>query len=129
MVGLVGEVIVERTNAGDLSGPGGGVEAVFRAAAVGVEDPVTAEVGHVAVDIREGHRGDKIQIHVGDVDLVQRLAGEGRVTALLQVAEEISQVQIVFIHRALRVGFDGLVVRQKIPKDRRRFGTVIRCHS
>ena len=72
-MGLVGEVIVERTNAGDLSGPGGGVEAVFRAAAVGVEDPVSAEVGHVAVDIREGHGGHKIQIYVRDIDLVQRL--------------------------------------------------------
>lgn len=52
---LVGQVIVERPDGGDFSGPGGGVETVVGIGAVRVADAVPAEIGHVAVDVRQGH--------------------------------------------------------------------------
>ena len=129
LVGLIGEVVVERADACDLPGSGSGVQTVLRVAAVGVKNPVTAEIGHVAVDVREGHGSHESQIHIRDVDLVQCLAGKRPVAALLQVAEEVSEIQIIFVYSALGVSLDGLMVRQEIPEDRRRFGTVIRWHN
>ncbi|CAN4048876.1 Antibiotic biosynthesis monooxygenase, partial [Dysosmobacter welbionis] len=95
-----------------LPGPGRGVQAVAGIPAVLVLDPVPAEVRHVAVNVRQGHGGHEVQIHVHNVDLIQRPVTQGRVPGLLEIAEEIPQVQKVFVHGPLGVGFDGLVVRE-----------------
>ena len=79
-----------------------------------IADPVTAEIGHVAVDVRQGDAGDKVQIDIRNIDFIQRKTGKRRVPGLLEIAEKISQVQEIFIHCALGVGFDRLMVRQKI---------------
>ena len=50
------------------------------------------------------------------------------ITDLFHIAEEISQIQVVFIYGALGMGLDGLVIRKEIPQDLRCFGTIIR-HS
>lgn len=123
---FVGQVVIKRPDSGNFPGPGRGVQAVIGIAAVLMLNAVTAEIGHVAVDIRQRHAGHEIQIHIHDVDLIQRFAGELRVTDLFHVAEEIPQVQEVFVDRALGMRFDSLVVREKIPQNLRRFGAVIR---
>ena len=122
---LIGEVVVKRPDRGDLSGPGCGVQAVAGIPAVLVLDPVPAEVRHVAVNVRQGHGGHEVQIHVHNADLIQRPVTQGWVPGLLEIAEEIPQVQKVFVHGPLGVGFDGLVVREKVPQNLRRFGAVI----
>ena len=51
------------------------------------------EIRHVAVDVRQGHRRREVQVHVGDVDLVQGFVRQRWVPGLLEIAEEIPQVQ------------------------------------
>ena len=79
-------------------------------------DPIPAEVVHVAVDVAEGNGAGQIQIQVVDGDLVQ-LGGPGRQTALqLDVAEEIAQVQIVFVRGFFGMALNGLMVDQEVPQ-------------
>ena len=126
---LVGEVIIKGADRSDLAGPGGRVEAVVGIAAILVADPVTAEIGHVAVDVRQGDAGDKVQIDVPNVDLIQRKTSQRRVSGQFEIAEKISQVQEIFIHCALGVGFDRLMVRQKITQNLWSFRTIISHRS
>ena len=112
---FIGQVIVKRPDGSDLPGPGGRCQAVFRAAAVLVLNAVPAQIGHIAVDIRQRDRRHKRKIHIHDVDLIQRFIRQVRITDLLHIAEEIPQVQIIFIHRPAGMRFDGFMVSQKIP--------------
>lgn len=127
-MGLVGQVIVKGADRGDFSGTGRGVQAVVRMGAVLKPDPIPAEIGHVAVNVRQLDAADKFQIHVHNTDLIQRLVSQIGITDLFHIAEEISQIQVVFIYGALGMGLDGLVIRKEIPQDLRCFGTIIR-HS
>ena len=123
---LVGQVVVEGPDGGDFPGPGGGVQAVSGPGAVGVLDPVPSQIRHVAVDVRQGHRAHEVQIHIGDIDLVQSFSSQRWVAGLLEISEEIPQVQIVLIGRPAGMGFDGLMVRQEVPQDLRCLSAVIR---
>ena len=127
-MGLVGQVIVKGADRGDFSGTGRGVQAVVRMGAVLKPDPIPAEIGHVAVNVRQLDAADKFQIHVHNTDLIQRLVSQIGITDLFHIAEEIPKIQVVFIYGTLGMGLDGLVIRKKIPQDLRRFGTIIR-HS
>ena len=127
-MGLVGQVIVKGADRGDFSGPGRGVQTVVRMGAVLKPDPIPAEIGHVTVDIRQLDAANKFQIHVHNTDFIQRLVSQIGITDLFHIAEEISQIQVVFIYGALGMGLDGLVIRKEIPQDLRCFGTIIR-HS
>ena len=127
MVGLIGQITVKRPNSGNFPGPGRGVQAIFRAAALLIQNPVPAEISHVAVDICQGHTGSKVQINIQDTDSIQRQPGQGRIAGLLEIPEKVPQIQEIFVNRASGVGFDGFVVRQEIPQDWRRFRSVI-CH-
>ena len=90
---------------------------------------ITAKIGQIAVNVRQCDAGNEVNIHVTDVDLVQRFTGKRRVTLLLQIAKEISHIQIVFIHGALRMRFDGFVVAEKIQQQLGRIGTVIHMYN
>ena len=127
-MGLVGQVIVKGADRGDFSSPGRGVQTVVRMGAVLKPDPIPAEIGHVTVDIRQLDAANKFQIHVHNTDLIQRLVSQIGITDLFHIAEEISQIQVVFIYGALGMSLDGLVIRKEIPQDLRCFGTIIR-HS
>ena len=89
---------------------------------------VATEVGHVRIDVVQRHGGYKIKINVHDVDFIQRRVGKCRITLLLEIAEKIPQVQIIFVYGARGVGFDVFVVRKKLPQDRRRIGLIITAH-
>ena len=127
-MGLVGQVIVKGADRGDFSGTGRGVQAVVRMGAVLKPDPIPAEIGHVAVNVRQLDAADKFQIHVHNTDLIQRLVSQIGITDLFHIAEEISQIQVVFVYGTLGMSLDGLVIRKEIPQDLRCFGTIIR-HS
>ena len=109
-MGLVGEVVEEGAERGNLPGPSGGAEAVLGPDAVLLLGTVPAEIGQISVDVRQGDGADKVDIHVQDGDLVPGRVTERTIPGLLHVAEKISQVQEIFIHGFLRVGFDGLMV-------------------
>ena len=72
---------------------------------------VPAEVGHVAVDIRQGYAGDKVQIYVLDVDFIQISVCKTWIANLLHVTEEIPKVQKIFVHRPSGMCLDSLMVR------------------
>ena len=72
---------------------------------------VAAQVSHVAIDVRQGHRRHKVQINVHDINFIQRFLRKRRVTDLLHVTEEIPQIQEVFIDGASGMGFDRLMIR------------------
>ena len=127
-MGLVGQVIVKGADRGDFSGTGRGVQTVVRMGAVLKPDPIPAEIGHVAVNVRQLDAANKFQIYVHNTDLIQSLVSQVGITDLFHIAEEISQIQVVFIYGALGMSLDGLVIRKEIPQDLRCFGTIIR-HS
>lgn len=79
--------------------------------------PVAAQVRQIVVDVRQADRADEREIDVADVDLIERKLVELGISGTLHIAEEIAQIQIVFIDRALRVRLDRLVVREKIEQD------------
>ena len=82
-------------------------------------DPVTAEVAHVAVHVTEIHRTGQIQIQVADVDLIQRRVTGHPAFFNFNVAEEVAQIQIVFVHGFLGVALNGLVVDQEVAEQLR----------
>ena len=86
---------------------------------------VTAEVRQIAVNIRQRDAGNEGQIHVANVDLTETLLRKRRVALLLQITEKIPQIQIVFVHRALGVRLDGLVVAEEIQQQLGRILTVV----
>ena len=93
--------------------------------AVLMQHTVTAQVAHIIIDIAERHVFDEIEIDIHNVDFAELAALERRITDLLEIAEKIPHVEEVFIDGVLRVRFDGFVVRQKVPQNRRRFGAII----
>ena len=117
-MGFIGQVIVERPNRRQLPGAGGRVKPIVRIPAVLVLNAVPAQIGHIAINIRQRYRGDQFQIDVLDVDLVQRQARQAGVPRLLQIAEEIPQVQKVFVHGLFGMGLDGFMICKKVPQDR-----------
>ena len=122
---FIGQVIVKRPDGSDFPGPGGRCEAVFRAAAVLVLNTVPAQIGHVAVDIRQRDGRHKREIHIHNIDFIQRAIRKVRIADLFHVAEEIPQVKIIFIYRPAGMCFDGFMVSQKIPQDLRRLCAII----
>ena len=124
-MGLVGQVIVKGADRGDFSGTGRGVQAVVRMGAVLKPDPIPAEIGHVAVNVRQLDAADKFQIYVHNTDLIQSLVSQVGITDLFHIAEEIPKIQVVFVYGTLGMSLDGLVIRKKIPQDPRGFGTII----
>ena len=122
---FVCQVIIEGANGGQLPGAGGGREAVLGIAAVVMLGPVAAEIGKIGVNIRQRDFRNKIQIHIHNVDLIQRKVFERRITDLLEISEEIPQVQKVFVYSPFGVGFDSFMVSQKLPQDIRRISLLI----
>ena len=111
---LVADIVEKRADRGQLPGARGGIQAFVRNFTMLVLDAFTAEIRQVAVNVRQSDPGNKRQINVADVNLIQALAAQRRVAELLQIAKEISHVQIVFVHGALRVRLDGFVVAEEI---------------
>ena len=116
-VDLVAQIPIKGADGGQLPGPGGGVQSLGGPVAVGVKHPVPAEVGHVGVDFRQGHGAHEGQVHVPDVHGLHGLLLQRRIPGPFQIAEKIPQVQIIFVHRPLGVGLDGLMIRQEIQQN------------
>ena len=81
-----------------------------------VQLPLAAEIGHVAVYVRQSDRFNKSEVHAANVDLIQRQAPQIRLPQLADIPQEVSEVQIVFIDRFQRVGLDGFMLGQKIDQ-------------
>ena len=77
------------------------VNHVFKDGIVRAQEALAAQIGQIAVNIRQRDGGDEVQINVPDIDLVQPLISQRRVADLLQVPEKIPHIQIVFVHSAL----------------------------
>ena len=75
-----------------------------------MQHAVTAQIGHVGVNIGQCYFFHKVKIDVHDGNFIEREAAQRRIARLLQIAEKVAQVEEIFIDRFLRVGFDGLVV-------------------
>ena len=71
---------------------------------------VPGQICHVAVDIRQSNRADKVQIHIEDRNF-GKLRGTGNKPALnFQKAEEIPQIEKILIDRSAGVTFDRFMV-------------------
>ena len=81
---------------------------------------LAAEIRHVAIDVRQCDAAQKRQVNIPDVDGVQRLITQCRITDLLHVAEEIPHIQVVFVHRSLGMGLDGFMIAEEIKQQLRR---------
>ena len=126
---FIANIVKKRTNCSQFTGARSSVQTFVRNFTILVLYTITAKIGQIAVNIRQCDAGNEVNIHVTDVDLVQRFAGKRRITLLLQIAKEISHIQIVFIHGALRMRFDGFVVAEKIQQQLGRIGTVIHMYN
>ena len=81
-----------------FSGPGRGVQAVVRMGAVLKPDPIPAEIGHIAIDIRQCDGFYQCKVNVHDIDLVKWQALQRGIAELLDVPQKVAKVQIVFIN-------------------------------
>ena len=89
--------------------------------------PVTAQVIHVGVDIAQRDRPGQVQIHVVNRNFIQ-LGGTWCFAFFdFHIAEEVAQIQVVFIHRFSGVTLNGLMIHQKVPQNRRSSQTVVIC--
>ena len=84
-----------------------------------------AQIRHIAIDIRQCDAAQKRQVNIPDVDGVQRLITQCRITDLLHVAEEIPHIQVVFVHRSLGMGLDGFMVAEEIQQQLRRVQAIV----
>ena len=90
---------------------------------------IPAEIGHIAIDIRQCDGFYQYKVNVHDIDLVKWQALQRGIAELLDVAEEIAQIKVVLIHSALRVRFDGLVIAKKVRQYLRRLGAIVNGHN
>ena len=87
-------------------------------------------LNYLAEEMKElGLEDVEVDANVAYVDLIQGTVRKSRVSELLHIAEEIAQVQIIFINGFLRMGFHRFVVRQKLQQDLRRVRSVIHGHD
>ena len=124
---LIAQIIEKRADGRELARAGSRAQSFVRNFTILVLQPVAAQVRQIVVDVRQADRADEREIDVADVDLIERKLVELGISGTLHIAEEIAQIQIVFIDRALRVRLDRLVVREKIEQDLRRIFSVIHC--
>ena len=80
---------------------------------------VTAEIRHIAVNIRQGNGPDQSQVNIHNIDLIKGHLAQRRIAQTLDIAKEIPQIQKVFIHSAPRVRLDGLVIAEEICQNTR----------
>ena len=86
---------------------------------------LAAQIGHIAVDVRERDGGYEIEIDVQNGYFIQLQTAQRRVARLLEITEKVPQIEKVFVHGFSGVRLDRFMVRKKVAQDRRRFGTVI----
>ena len=119
-VTFVADIVEKGADRGQLPRTGGRVQTFVRIFTMLVLHTFSAEIRHVAVDVRQRDGTQKGQVDVPDVDGVQGLVRQRRIADLFHVAEEIPHIQVVFVHRPLGVRFDGLVVAEEIQQQLRR---------
>ena len=107
---FIDQIVVKRPNRRDFSRSGRGIQAVVGHVAVLMLHAVTAQIGHVGVDIGQCYFFHKVEIDIHDGNFTQREVAQRRVVRLLQIAKKVAQVEKVFVDCFLRVGFDGLVI-------------------
>ena len=86
---------------------------------------LAAQIGHIAIDIRERDGGHEIEIDVQNGYFIQLQTAQRRVARLLEITEKVPQIEKVFVHGFSGVRLDRFMVGKKVAQDRRRFGTVI----
>ena len=124
-IGLDRQVLIKALDGRDLPRARGGADAVFRVAAALVLHPVPAQKRQVFIDLRQGDRADKVQVHVVDGDLLQLAGARNQTAVQLQKAEKGAQVKKILIYRVVGVPLDRLVVDEEITQNRRRVASVI----
>ena len=95
---LVAKIVKKRTKCSHFSGPGRGRKSFVGMIAVRPVQSISTEVGQVTVNIRKGDGADELDANVAYVDLIQGTVRKSWVPELLHIAEEIAQVQIIFIN-------------------------------
>ena len=113
--------IVEKgADRGQFSRPGSSIQAFVRIFTMLMLYAFAAQIRHIAIDVRQCDGTQKSQVNVSDVDGIQRLITQRRITDLLHVAEKIPHIQVVFVHRSLGMGLDGFMVAEEIKQQLRR---------
>ena len=69
---FVCEVIIKGTDRCEFTGAGGGGESIIGIAAVVMLGAVSAEICKIGLNILQSHTGNKIQIYIHNIDLIQR---------------------------------------------------------
>ncbi len=68
---LVGQIVIKRAKSRDFPRSGCGVQPVIRRGTILMLDAVAAEIRHVAINIRNCYRFNKVEIHIQNGDFVQ----------------------------------------------------------
>ena len=86
---------------------------------------ISTEIGHIVVNIRQRNLLYKADVYITYRDFVQRKTLQGGGFLPLQIAEEIPEIQKIFVDRSGGVRFDGQMVAQKIPQNRGGFCAIV----
>ena len=113
---FVAYIVEKGADRGQFSRPGSRVQTFVRIFTMLMLYAFAAQIRHIAIDVRQCDAAQKRQVNIPDVDGVQRLITQRRITDLLHIAEKIPHIQVVFVHRSLGVRFDGLMITEKIQQ-------------
>ena len=78
---FIDQIVVKRPNRRDFSRSGRGIQAVVGHVAVLMLHAVTAQIGHVGVDIGQCYFFHKVEIDIHDGNFTQREVAQRRATA------------------------------------------------
>ena len=107
---LLRQVVKKGTECGDFPGSGRGIKSIFCLVAVGLPGAVPAEIGQIAINVCQRNRADQIDVNVHNGNLIQFQIPQRTIPGLFDVAEKVSEIQEIFVHRFLRVGLDTFVI-------------------
>ena len=94
---FIGQIIVKRANRCNFSRSGRGIQAVVGHIAVLMQHAVTAQIGHVGVNIGQCYFFHKVEIDIHDGYFAQGTIAQRRIARLLQIAEKVAQVKKIFV--------------------------------
>ena len=86
---------------------------------------IPAEIGQITINLRQGNGTDKCNVHIHNRYFIPGQIPQRGIPGLLQISEEITKVQEIFVHSFLRVSFDCFMIRQEVAKDPGRLISII----
>ena len=95
---FIAQIIEKRTDCGQFSRSGRRGETCVRIFTMLVDQAITAQIGHITVNIRQRDSANEGNIDIHNADLIERNIAQRRIAGLFQISEKIPQIKEIFIN-------------------------------